>query len=59
MRTQDVIKTGLRKVVGTMETFFKGGVTVIRDRRTKKIIKVVTNDGYFKGCVRQISRRIG
>ena len=59
MRTQDVIKTGLRKVVGTMETFFKGGVTVIRDRRTKKIIKVVTNDGHFKGCVRQISRRIG
>ena len=59
MTTEQVIKTGLRKVVGTMETFSKGKKTVIRDRRTKKIIKVVINDGHLKGCVRQISRRIG
>ena len=41
MKTKEVIKTGLRKVVGTMETFFKSGVTVIRDRKTKKILKVI------------------
>ena len=58
MRTQDVIKTGLRKVVGTMETFSKGKTTVIRDRKTKKILKVVKNDGLLKGCVRQVSRRV-
>ena len=59
MTTEQVIKTGLRKVVGTMETFSKGKTTVIRDRKTKKILKVVKNDGLLKGCVRQVSRRIG
>ena len=58
MRTEEVIKTGLRKVVGTMETFSKGKTVVIRDRRTKKILKVVKNDGLLKGCVRQVSRKL-
>ena len=58
MTTEQVIKTGLRKVVGTMETFSKGKKTVIRDRRTKKIIKVVINDGCLKGCVRPLSRKL-